>query len=162
MPILRRTSLSSRLPYRRRCCQNCNDNGHKEGFYEQFNEAEPEQQESIKSDEAELWSALANTVQIYASMRCEATSLEKGIFKECYVRDRNMNLMGLDWIDELNLIPFPDENESCQTPSLKSTNAENLVRGCKQCLHVVEIPHPPFRIQSPEPDSPRTLDPPKV
>ncbi|VUZ52992.1 unnamed protein product [Hymenolepis diminuta] len=33
MPILQRTSSSSRMPYRRRRCQNCNDNGHKEVFY---------------------------------------------------------------------------------------------------------------------------------
>ncbi|VUZ43112.1 unnamed protein product [Hymenolepis diminuta] len=33
MLILWRTSSSSRLPYRRPHCQNCNDNGHKEGFY---------------------------------------------------------------------------------------------------------------------------------
>ncbi|KAM3187839.1 hypothetical protein ACTXT7_001435 [Hymenolepis weldensis] len=42
--------------------------------------------------------------------------------------------MGLDWIDELNLILFPDENETCQTPTLEPTNAENLVRGCNRCL----------------------------
>ncbi|VUZ53601.1 unnamed protein product [Hymenolepis diminuta] len=33
MPILWRTSLSSGLPYRRRHCQNCNDDGHKKDFY---------------------------------------------------------------------------------------------------------------------------------
>ncbi|KAM3184662.1 hypothetical protein ACTXT7_007917 [Hymenolepis weldensis] len=33
MLILQRTSSSSRLPYRRRHYQNCNDNGHKEDFY---------------------------------------------------------------------------------------------------------------------------------
>ncbi|VUZ46787.1 unnamed protein product [Hymenolepis diminuta] len=33
MPILWRMSLSSRLAYRRRRCQNCNENGHKKDFY---------------------------------------------------------------------------------------------------------------------------------
>ncbi|KAM3186220.1 hypothetical protein ACTXT7_004762 [Hymenolepis weldensis] len=33
MPILRRTSSSSRLLYFKRRCRNCNDNGHKEDFY---------------------------------------------------------------------------------------------------------------------------------
>ncbi|VUZ57530.1 unnamed protein product [Hymenolepis diminuta] len=33
MPILRRTSLSSRLLYRIPRCQKYNDNGHKEDFY---------------------------------------------------------------------------------------------------------------------------------
>ncbi|KAM3174193.1 hypothetical protein ACTXT7_011023 [Hymenolepis weldensis] len=37
-------------------------------------------------------------------MRCGPSFLEKTIFKECYVTDRNINLMGPDWIDELNLI----------------------------------------------------------
>ncbi|KAM3188190.1 hypothetical protein ACTXT7_000769 [Hymenolepis weldensis] len=46
MPILQRMSLSSRLAYTRSRCQNCNENGHKGDFclrvyYEQFNEAEP-------------------------------------------------------------------------------------------------------------------------
>ncbi|VUZ47223.1 unnamed protein product [Hymenolepis diminuta] len=41
-------------------------------------------------------------------------------------------------MDELNLIQFPDENETCQTPTFESTNAENFVRGCKQCLHVCQ------------------------
>ncbi|KAM3186821.1 hypothetical protein ACTXT7_003544 [Hymenolepis weldensis] len=50
-------------------------------------------------------------------MQCQATFLEKTIFKKCYVTARNINLMGLDWIDELNLIQFPDENETCQTLS---------------------------------------------
>ncbi|KAM3183558.1 hypothetical protein ACTXT7_010090 [Hymenolepis weldensis] len=86
-------------------------------------------------------------------MRYEATFLEKTIFKECYVTDRNINLMGLDWIDELNLIQFPDENETYQTPTLEPTDAENLVRGCNQCLHVVKISHPSIHIQSPRPDS---------
>ncbi|VUZ48670.1 unnamed protein product, partial [Hymenolepis diminuta] len=47
-----------------------------------FNEAKPEQQESIYSDEAELRSTLApisNAVQLYISMRCEATFLEETI-----------------------------------------------------------------------------------
>ncbi|VUZ49746.1 unnamed protein product [Hymenolepis diminuta] len=33
MSVLWRTSLSSRLSFRRRSCQNCNENFHKEGFY---------------------------------------------------------------------------------------------------------------------------------
>ncbi|VUZ49743.1 unnamed protein product [Hymenolepis diminuta] len=33
MPILRRGLLSSRLSFRRRSCQNCNENFHKDGFY---------------------------------------------------------------------------------------------------------------------------------
>ncbi|KAM3173263.1 hypothetical protein ACTXT7_012848 [Hymenolepis weldensis] len=49
--------------------------------------------------------------------------------------------MGLDWINELNLIHFSDENEICQTPTLELTNAENLVRGCNQCQHVTKILH---------------------
>ncbi|VDL61390.1 unnamed protein product [Hymenolepis diminuta] len=69
--------------------------------YEQFNEAESEQQVSINSDETELWSTLApisNAVLLYVSMRYETTFLEKTIFKECYVTDRSINLMGLDLI----------------------------------------------------------------
>ncbi|VDL34161.1 unnamed protein product [Hymenolepis diminuta] len=88
-------------------------------------------------------------------MRFEATFLEKTISKDFYVTDRNIDLMSLDWIDELNIIQFPGENETCQTPTLKPTNAENLVRGCNQCLHVAEIPHPSIHIRSPKPDSPR-------
>ncbi|VUZ54895.1 unnamed protein product, partial [Hymenolepis diminuta] len=36
--------------------------------------------------------------------------------------------------EQMESINFPDENEACQTPTLKPTNAENLVRGCNQCL----------------------------
>ncbi|KAM3175956.1 hypothetical protein ACTXT7_007474 [Hymenolepis weldensis] len=68
----------------------------------------------------------------YGSMRCEATFLEKAISKVSYVADRNINLVGLDWIDELNYIQFPDENKNCRTPILEPTNAENLVGGCNQ------------------------------
>ncbi|VUZ51394.1 unnamed protein product [Hymenolepis diminuta] len=57
-----------------------------------------------------------------------ATFLEKTIFRECYVVDRNIDLAGLDWIGELNLTQFLDENDACQTPSLKPTNKENLMR----------------------------------
>ncbi|KAM3186631.1 hypothetical protein ACTXT7_003932 [Hymenolepis weldensis] len=89
-------------------------------------------------------------------MRCEATFLEKTIFKKCYVTDGNISLMGLDWIDELNLIQFPDENETCRTLTFEPTNVENLEGGRKRCLHVAEIPHPSIRIQSPKPDSART------
>ncbi|KAM3184510.1 hypothetical protein ACTXT7_008212 [Hymenolepis weldensis] len=67
------------------------------------------------------------------------------------------NLQGvLLWIDELNLIQFPDENETHQTSTLEPTSAENLVRGCNQCLHVPKIPHPSIHIQSSKPASPRT------
>ncbi|KAM3173597.1 hypothetical protein ACTXT7_012201 [Hymenolepis weldensis] len=45
-------------------------------------------------------------------MRYEATFLEKAIFVECYITDRNINLMGIDWIDAINLIQFSDENET--------------------------------------------------
>ncbi|VDL19686.1 unnamed protein product [Hymenolepis diminuta] len=58
--------------------------------------------------------------------------------------------------DKPSLIQFPDENETCQTPTLEPTIVANLVRGCDQCLHVTEIPHPPIHIQSPKPDSPKS------
>ncbi|KAM3175178.1 hypothetical protein ACTXT7_009052 [Hymenolepis weldensis] len=44
----------------------------------------------------QLWFRRAqydDTVQLYRSMRCEATFLEKAIFKEFYVTDPNTNLM---------------------------------------------------------------------
>ncbi|KAM3174083.1 hypothetical protein ACTXT7_011248 [Hymenolepis weldensis] len=100
IPILWRTSLSSKLPYQRSRCQNCNENGHKESFTSSSTNQNPKNKRAS-------WSTLApvsNAVQLYVSMRYEATFLEKTIFKECYVTDRNINLMGLDWIDELNLI----------------------------------------------------------
>ncbi|VUZ55388.1 unnamed protein product [Hymenolepis diminuta] len=73
-------------------------------------------------------------------MRCEATFPEGAISKVSYVADRNINLVGLDWIDELNYIQFPDKNEICRTPTLEPTNTENLVGGCNQCLHVSAVP----------------------
>ncbi|VUZ48035.1 unnamed protein product [Hymenolepis diminuta] len=69
--------------------------------------------ESINSDEAGLWSTpapISNTVQLYVSMRCETAFLEKTIFKGCHVKNPNINLMGPDWIDGLNLISSHDEN----------------------------------------------------
>ncbi|VUZ51237.1 unnamed protein product [Hymenolepis diminuta] len=36
---------------------------------------------------------------------------------EHYVTDRNINFVGLDRIDELNLIQYPDENDTCKTPT---------------------------------------------
>ncbi|KAM3179925.1 hypothetical protein ACTXT7_017308, partial [Hymenolepis weldensis] len=47
---------------------------------------------------------ISNALRLYVSMWCKATFLEKTIFKECYVIDRNINLLGPDWLDELNLI----------------------------------------------------------
>ncbi|KAM3182017.1 hypothetical protein ACTXT7_013233 [Hymenolepis weldensis] len=49
-------------------------------------------------------------------MLCDSTLrtfLKKMIFKRCYVTNRSINLMGLGWIDELNLIRFPDESKTC-------------------------------------------------
>ncbi|VUZ43569.1 unnamed protein product, partial [Hymenolepis diminuta] len=82
---------------------------------------------------------MANALRRYVLMRCEAAFLEKMIFKECYFTDRNINL----WIDELNFIQFPDENEICQTHTPGPTD-------------VAEIPHLYFHIQSPKSDSSRT------
>ncbi|KAM3176961.1 hypothetical protein ACTXT7_005487 [Hymenolepis weldensis] len=76
---------------------------------------------------------MSNAVQLYVSMRYEATFLEKTIFKDSH-----------------------DENETHQTSTLQPTNAENLVRGCNQCRNVAKIPHPSIHIQSPKPGSPRT------
>ncbi|KAM3171474.1 hypothetical protein ACTXT7_016552 [Hymenolepis weldensis] len=120
-------------------------------FYNQFNEVEPKQQESINSDEAELW--LVN-LQINTGPDSEccaiplidamlAAFVKKMIFKEYCVTDRNINLVGLDWVDELNLIQFPDENENCQTPTLEPAN-------------VTDILHPSVHNQSPELDSLKT------
>ncbi|VUZ53164.1 unnamed protein product, partial [Hymenolepis diminuta] len=140
----------------RRRCQNCNDNGHKEVFYQDSStnsstRQKLEQQESINSDEAESRSTLAlisNAVGLYVSMRYETTFLEKTIFKECYVTDRNINPVDLDWIDELNLIQFPDEKETCQTPTLEPTNAENLARELQRRERNDQdiIPHVPPRL----------------
>ncbi|VUZ46419.1 unnamed protein product [Hymenolepis diminuta] len=94
-------------------------------------------------------------MQLYVSIQCEATFLEKTISKECYDTNQNIDPLDLDWISEPNLIQFPDENETWQTLTLEPTNAENLVRGCNQCLHVVKIPYPSIHIQSLKPDSPR-------
>ncbi|VUZ49200.1 unnamed protein product [Hymenolepis diminuta] len=65
-------------------------------------------------------------------MRCEAKFHEKATFKECYVTDRNINLMDLDRINELNLVQSPDENDICKTPTLEPSNAENLVTGLQR------------------------------
>ncbi|KAM3184934.1 hypothetical protein ACTXT7_007406 [Hymenolepis weldensis] len=69
-----------------------------------------------------------------------------------YTPDRSISLTSPDWIDELNLIQFSDENEAYQTPTLEHTNAENLVRGCNQCLQVAEIPHSSILARSLNPD----------
>ncbi|VUZ42341.1 unnamed protein product [Hymenolepis diminuta] len=61
----------------------------------------------------------------------------------------------LDWINELYLIQFPGENNTYQTLTLNN-DAQNLVGGCNQCLHVVEIPHPSMPTQSTMPNSTRT------
>ncbi|VDL58673.1 unnamed protein product [Hymenolepis diminuta] len=44
-----------------------------------------------------------------------ATNKKKSISKECCVEDRNINLVGLEYIDKLNTIQLPEENEICQT-----------------------------------------------
>ncbi|VUZ50540.1 unnamed protein product [Hymenolepis diminuta] len=112
MPILWRTSLSSRLPYRRRRCQNCNDNDQKEGFCR-----EPSTNSSTRQNSTN------KRPLIHTWQNCDT------------------------------LMQFSDENETCQRSTLEPTKAENLVRGCYQCLHVAEIPHPSIHIQSPKPDS---------
>ncbi|KAM3183125.1 hypothetical protein ACTXT7_010962 [Hymenolepis weldensis] len=119
-------------------------------FYDQFNEADPEQQESVNSDETEL--CFRHHCRL-PPIRFEATFQEKTIFKESYITDRNINFLGLDWIDELNFIQLPDQNEASQTPTLEHTNVENLVRCCN---HIAEIPLPSVPTQLPKPDSHRT------
>ncbi|KAM3188091.1 hypothetical protein ACTXT7_000955 [Hymenolepis weldensis] len=159
MLILWRMSLlSSRLAYRRRRCQNFNETDRKEGFCRESSTSSSTSQNPNNKRASTLTLApISNAVRPYAMMQFGATSLEKTIFKKCYVTDGNINLLGLDWIDELNLIQFPDENETCQTLNLELPNAENLVRGCDQYLYVVEIPYPSIHIQSLKPNSPRTL-----
>ncbi|KAM3172765.1 hypothetical protein ACTXT7_013877 [Hymenolepis weldensis] len=125
-------------------------------FCEQFNEAEPEQKDGINSKVAKLWQVNAAPSRHDSTYPCKATFLEKTIFKQCHVTDRNINPVGLDWIDELNLIQFPDENETRQTPTLESRDVENLVRACNQCQHVTEMHHLSIHIQSLKPDFPRT------
>ncbi|KAM3179139.1 hypothetical protein ACTXT7_001186 [Hymenolepis weldensis] len=86
--------------------------------YEDFNKTEPQQQEGINLDEAELMATLApispsspppplsnayvDAARPYKSMRCEAI-FQKMIFKECLFTDRNIKLVGLDWIGFRNL-----------------------------------------------------------
>ncbi|VDL63123.1 unnamed protein product [Hymenolepis diminuta] len=71
----------------------------------------------------------------------------------CYATDRNFDLVSLYWIDEPNLIQFPDENETRQVLTLKPTNGDNLVRACNLCLHVAEITHPTIPIHLSKQDS---------
>ncbi|KAM3178382.1 hypothetical protein ACTXT7_002667 [Hymenolepis weldensis] len=56
-------------------------------------------------------------MRLYVSMRCEATFLGKTISKECYIADRNINLVSLNWIDELNPTQFTDEKNLPDTYS---------------------------------------------
>ncbi|KAM3188121.1 hypothetical protein ACTXT7_000890 [Hymenolepis weldensis] len=135
-------------------CRICEESRYRRNCpVEYFNEGEPKQQGSINSDEAELRSTLApisNAVQPRILMTCKAIFLEKMIFKECYVIDQNINLVGLDWIDGLNLIQFINANKTCQTFTPEPTNAENLMRGCNQCQRVAKIPYPSVCIQTPK------------
>ncbi|VDL57362.1 unnamed protein product [Hymenolepis diminuta] len=48
MPILWRTRLSSRLPFRRRRCQNSKSNGHKEVFYRESSASSSKRQNPIR------------------------------------------------------------------------------------------------------------------
>ncbi|VDL58748.1 unnamed protein product [Hymenolepis diminuta] len=58
-------------------------------------------------------------------MRCEATLLEKTIFKHCYFTDGSINLMCLDWIDEL---PCPVPTTKQNLPDIYFRNYE-----CGKC-----------------------------
>ncbi|KAM3183628.1 hypothetical protein ACTXT7_009963 [Hymenolepis weldensis] len=89
-------------------------------FYVQFNVAETERQETVNSDEAELWHVNA------------------------VLHNRSKYQPSSSRIDELNLIRFPDEYEICKISTLEPTNAENLSRGYNQYLHVADISHPPI------------------
>ncbi|KAM3175750.1 hypothetical protein ACTXT7_007897 [Hymenolepis weldensis] len=60
MRILRGTLLSLRLPYRRHCSQNCNENGYKEGFCRESSTNSSTRKKlnnkrSVNSDGTELW-----------------------------------------------------------------------------------------------------------
>ncbi|VUZ54263.1 unnamed protein product [Hymenolepis diminuta] len=69
---------------------------------------------SVNSDETELWytsNAYDDVARIYRSIQDEAIFLEETIFRECCVADRNVNLVDLDWIGEVNLEQFTDETE---------------------------------------------------
>ncbi|VDL60794.1 unnamed protein product [Hymenolepis diminuta] len=77
----------------------------------------------ISPSSPQVTDAYGDDVQLYGSMRYEAKFLEKMIIKGCYVTDRNINLVSLDWIDDLNPIQFPDENETSRTSILEHSKA---------------------------------------
>ncbi|KAM3171805.1 hypothetical protein ACTXT7_015865 [Hymenolepis weldensis] len=79
---------------------------------------------------------------------------EEEVFKEFYVTDRNINLVSLDLSSTLSSSKTKDE--TCLTPTLEPMNAENLVRGCIQYLHVSEVPHSAISTQLSKSDSART------
>ncbi|KAM3174036.1 hypothetical protein ACTXT7_011356 [Hymenolepis weldensis] len=156
VPILRGTLLSTRLKFRRRRCQNGNENSHKEGFYRESSTNSSTRQNSsnkrVLTQTTQRYGSFVNVnsrkylnlsindipselqidtaVRFYLSMRCGATFLEKTTFKECYVTDQNISLVNPDWVDELNLIRLLDEKNTSQSLTLEPTNAKNLVRGC--------------------------------
>ncbi|KAM3180670.1 hypothetical protein ACTXT7_015842 [Hymenolepis weldensis] len=84
--------------------------------------------------------ASGDDMQLNESMRVLTTFQKKTISKECHFACRIISLVVPAWIDELNLTQFLDGNDTCQTPTVEPTNAENLVRGYSQCYQDAEIP----------------------
>ncbi|KAM3178837.1 hypothetical protein ACTXT7_001731 [Hymenolepis weldensis] len=112
MPILQRTSLSSRLPYRICRCQNCNDNGHEEDFHRESSmnssaRRNPNNKGALTQMEQSYgrhW--LQYLMLCNSTYRCDARlySQRRRSSGSATLQIENINQMGLDWIDELNLI----------------------------------------------------------
>ncbi|VUZ39455.1 unnamed protein product [Hymenolepis diminuta] len=52
-------------------------------------------------------------------MKCEATFKEKIAAIVCYVADRDINLLGLDWIDMFNVLEPKVQSATCPQVQMK-------------------------------------------
>ncbi|VUZ52943.1 unnamed protein product [Hymenolepis diminuta] len=103
-------------PLQRCRCQNCNENGHKEGPYRESSTSSSTRQnpnnKNFNSDEAKLWLTMAPIPSTFPTQMTLRESTDgcdaKTIFMVYYVENRNINLVVLYWIDELNLSYFPN------------------------------------------------------
>ncbi|VDL62512.1 unnamed protein product [Hymenolepis diminuta] len=64
-------------------------------------------------------SASGDVVQLSRTMKCEATFKEKIAAIVCYVADRDINLLGLDWIDMFNVLEPKVQSATCPQVQMK-------------------------------------------
>ncbi|KAM3179232.1 hypothetical protein ACTXT7_000988 [Hymenolepis weldensis] len=75
--------------------------------------------EYLAEADDDVSNASGNAVQLSGVMKCEASFKGKTAATVCYVTDRDINLVGLDWIDMFNVLEPKVRSVTCPQVRIK-------------------------------------------